>query len=489
MTVGIDNAKINLIWVLLRIFVTKMNILEELYLSQYHQHPDNMNLITGSASSRRYYRLTGNTDVIGTIGNDKRENDAFVYRSNTLSKANLNVPRVIVVSPDGMSYLQEDLGNDSLLSIIQKNGEEKSIDILLDTIELLVDFNYRGSERVDTSRCFPREAMDRRSVMWDLNYFKYCFLKPWSINFDEDRLEDAFEEFADDIVYNPEGTLMARDFQSRNILIHNSQPYLIDFQGARKGTGLYDLASLLWQSRLNLSESIRTKLAAHYREKARLYLGKDIADFEQRLAKQALFRVMQVLGAYGFRGLVDGNSQFITPIAKSLEYLENLSEKAQVNQYLLAVLKEAASHHHIIPTSSESLTIKVMSFSYKKGIPKDWSGNGGGFVFDCRALPNPGRYEEYKRYTGLDKPVIDYLENDGEILRFIKECEALVDRAVEKYLSRGFTSLMVCFGCTGGQHRSVYAAQQMAMHIAKRKGVTVDLWHREQNIKSIIHTS
>ena len=139
--------------------------------------------------------------------------------------------------------------------------------------------------------------------------------------------------------------------------------------------------------------------------------------------------------------------------------------------------------------TEKQLTVKVISFSYRRGIPEDNSGNGGGYVFDCRYVHNPGRYDEYKPLTGLDQPVIDFLEKDGEITEFLTNIYALTDAHVKRYIERGFTNLMICFGCTGGQHRSVYSAQHTAEHIHKKFGVRVELIHREQNVEQTLEAN
>lgn len=460
-----------------------MNRLIQLYKTIYGIAPESIVPITGSASTRRYYRLSGSESVIGTVGTDRRENEAFLYLTAHFRSCGLNVPEVLAVSDDCMAYLQQDLGNTSLLDVVKANGIAETMPMLKQSVESLASFNYLGAKGLDSTRCFPRAAMDHRSIMWDLNYFKYCFLKPSGVAFDEDRLEDAFVRLAAEVECNPEDNVMMRDFQSRNIMISHNEPYLIDYQGARMGTGLYDLASLLWQSRLDPDADVRRELAECYRAAAGRISGTEIRDFDRRLTQQALFRVMQVLGAYGFRGMIEGNAAFIAPMATSLGYLRPLCEVVDADPYLLTVLRSAAEHHPSMSVSAQGrLKVKVLSFSYKRGLPKDWTGNGGGFVFDCRALPNPGRYEQYKALTGMDKPVIDFLESDGEILEFLGQCEALVERSVKRYLRRGFTDLMVCFGCTGGQHRSVYAAQWMAERLTQKYPVIVELIHREQKV-------
>ena len=129
----------------------------------------------------------------------------------------------------------------------------------------------------------------------------------------------------------------------------------------------------------------------------------------------------------------------------------------------------------------QTLTVTILSFSYKNGLPSDPTGNGGGFIFDCRALPNPGRYPEYKTYTGRDRRVIEFLQGEPAVGLFLDHAEAIVSQSVEKYLERNFTSLQVAFGCTGGQHRSVYCAEQLAARLSKKYHCNILLRHREQD--------
>ena len=459
-----------------------------LYKSIFGQEPDSIKPLSAAGSSRRYFRLSGLPSVVvGTYGDNQLENKAFVYLSNHFKTKDLPVPSVLAVSDDGKRYIQDDLGDKSLYDFIACNGAEDpdTFSLMVEALRGLADVQVKGADGIEWNRCFPRPAMDRRAIMWDLNYFKYCFLKSTGIEFDEEALENEMIHLCDVVEGDNLMGLMLRDFQSRNIMIHNSRPYIIDFQGARKGPLLYDVASFLWQARIALSHEQRLKLAEKYVAQMKS-LGVDVgADWLQRLQTMALFRMIQVLGAYGFRGLQQQKAQFVTAIPTALNNaLSLINSLPHCNlDYMKSLLTEVAALPQFKAEKNVGrLTVKVYSFSYKKGIPTDYSGNGGGFVFDCRALHNPGRYDEYKRLTGRDKPVIDFLETDGEILDFLKSCSEIVDRSVARYVKRGFTNLSVSFGCTGGQHRSVYSAEWMAHHIAEHFDCNVQLIHREQNI-------
>ena len=467
-----------------------MNRLENLYFSTFGQYPQEIKPLLGAGSNRKYFRLIGPTIVIGTIGESLQENEAFIYFSNLFSSKNLPVPKVIAASDDRMCYLQEDLGDVSLYSVIQSYGKQSAEvdDLLLQIMTILPRFQYGFNEEIDGSICYPRKSMDHRAVMWDLNYFKYSFLKATGVDFDENILENEFEILAERVVENPDSTIILRDFQSRNIMLKDSQISVIDFQGARLGDGLYDVASILWQVRAGFTVEQRMKYAEMYRRSVEELTGKRMIGFSERIAVMVLFRLLQVLGAYGYRGLFERKAMFLEVIPGALQ-----SVCDAVNQlktlipnflpYLSSLLLKIASLPRFAPIEKvEDLTVTVTSFSYKKGLPEDFSGNGGGFVFDCRSMHNPGRYKEYKNLTGRDTSVIDFLENRGEIVTFLESCYALVDASVERYIERGFTSLSVSFGCTGGQHRSVYCAEHLAHHIHEKFGVTVRLNHREQSI-------
>lgn len=462
-----------------------MDRLVELYRNKYGCDPSLVKELTADGSPRRYYRMTGEADVIGTVGTSIRENEAFIAWGMHFSSLHLPVPEILAVTSDSMAYLQQDLGDTSLYTLISEQGGDVAYrDVIRHTIDVLPAFHY-GVDGFDWNKCYPRAAMDHRAVLWDLNYFKYCFLKASGIEFDEDKLESDFECLASILTDNPENTLMLRDFQSRNVMVDRSgTPYVIDFQGARRGSGLYDVASFLWQARAGFDDDLRLEMMDLYRRSAERISGKMIDRFESRVRLMALFRMLQVLGAYGFRGFVERKSMFLASIRQAVANLATLLDVIDSHApYLRQVLAQlVALPRFAMEDPHEGLTVTVMSFSYKKGIPDDMSGNGGGFVFDCRAVHNPGRYEEYKSLTGMDAPVIDFLETDGEMVRFMDECYGLVDSSVSRYIERGFTNLMVCFGCTGGQHRSVYGAEHMARHLKEKYGVRVRLIHRERNV-------
>lgn len=341
---------------------------------------------------------------------------------------------------------------------------------------------------MDFGYCYPLAEFNRRSILWDLNYFKYCFLKTTGLEFQENLLEDDFEHMADALLQIQPQVFMYRDFQSRNVMLREGKPYFIDFQGGRKGPFYYDVASFLWQAKANYPDSLRQELIDEYLDALQPYhaIGKE--QFLATLRHFVLFRTLQVLGAYGFRGYFEKKAHFIQSVPYAIENLRQLLETDFPEYpYLCLVLRKLTELPQFASVRNRrKLTVRVMSFSYKKGIPEDPSGNGGGYVFDCRAVHNPGKYEQYKQLTGRDKPVIDFLEQDGEILRFLEHVDALVDAHVQRFLERGFTNLSICFGCTGGQHRSVYSAEHVARHLNEKFGVRIQLIHREQHIEQTL---
>lgn len=461
--------------------------LEDLYIQRYGVAPEKVERLTPAGSNRQYFRMKGVANVVGVIGTSIDENRAFVYLSNHFRALGLPVPEVYAMSSDFLMYLQEDLGDTSLFSL------RNDMALLKATIERLPDFQFAGSVNLDYFKCYPVAEFDRQAIHWDLNYFKYCFLNTTHLSYREDLLEKEFNLMAERLSRNPQGTFMYRDFQSRNVMIKDGKPFFIDFQGGRRGPYEYDVVSFLWQAKAAFPKKVKDELIDVYIKAASKYIELDKQEFKSNLREFVLLRTLQVLGAYGFRGRFERKSHFLQSIPYALANLESLLEEPfEIYPYLTFVLRnmleaENKGQSEVIEKDKSDLTVTVTSFSYKKGIPTDSSGNGGGFVFDCRGMENPGRYAEYKAITGLDKPVIDFLESRGEIQSFLDNCYALVDPAVRCYDNRGFTSLMVNFGCTGGQHRSVYSAQHFAEHIkSKFPHVNVHLIHREQNIDTVL---
>ena len=464
--------------------------LRKLYLTYTGHEPEHIDELPSSGSNRRYFRLTGDPTLIGVGSESMEENRAFLYMAGHFRQKGLPVPQVYTHSEDGMYYLQQDLGDTLLFNAIEKGrktsvfGEDEK-QLLRKTIRLLPAIQYAGADGMDFAYCYPQAEFNSRSILWDLNYFKYCFLKATGMDFQEDRLEDDFQKMADVLLRSGSDTFMYRDFQSRNVMIKDGEPWFIDFQGGRRGPLYYDVASFLWQAQANYPESLRKELLKEYTDALREYQPVDEAYFYDRLRHFVLFRTMQVLGAYGFRGYFEKKPHFIQSVPFALENLRQLLQEPYPEYpYLCRVLRELTELKQFTDDlQKRRLVVKVTSFAYKKGIPDDPTGNGGGFVFDCRAVNNPGKYDRYKPFIGLDEPVIRFLEEDGEIITFLEHAYALVDASVKRYMERGFTNLSVCFGCTGGKHRSVYSAQHMAEHLNQKFGVQVNLIHREQNIE------
>lgn len=437
--------------------------------------------IPPAGSDRRYFRLIGrHLTCIGTYDPDRREAECFVELSRAFRKAGHNVPEVMSVSPDYSYYLQQDLGDDSLFSILGSDRSEYWVD---SSLESLVALQLTPSS-LWKGLCLS-QPFCMRQIMWDLNYFKYEFLKPSGIIFDEDRLEDDFVSLGKKLLDIPQDFwgFMMRDCQSRNVMITPEGPMFIDFQGGRFGPALYDAVSFLWQSRAGFSSRFREKMIVKY---ASCFCRGD-NDMAVRMLSSlddvVLFRQLQVLGAYGFRGLVQHRAHFILSIPGALKNLSELFSKKNTLCYpeLKRVISElSVSGRFTSEDKFAGLTVEVFSFSYKKGYPSDVSGNGGGFMFDCRAMHNPGRYTQYKSLTGRDHDVVQFLENRGEVVYFLRNAWSLTDPAIERYVARGFSNLQIGFGCTGGQHRSVYCAEQTAIHIRDIfPDVHVKLTHRE----------
>ena len=513
-----------------------MEKLINLYRAWCGRQPRYCRQLSGAGSNRTYIRITGGEGqtVIGVIGTSRDENHAFVSLARHFTNKRLPVPEILAVSGDELRYLQTDLGDVSLFDAIRGgrdaggryNQHEKQL--LVNAIKALPDIQIRGAQGLDWNCCYPQPEFNVDSVRFDLNYFKYCFLKATELDFHELKLEANFRMFAKDLVSEPSNSFLYRDFQARNIMLDGQgKPYFIDFQGGRKGPFYYDLASFLWQASAKYSFKLRRELVYEYYYSLKNYTEvPSVRHFVERLSQFVLFRMLQVLGAYGFRGYFERKKYFLDSIPPAMENLRDLLKigpQAFPYPYLMEILERLTQLPQFAPAevsapvrrdgfrTSDSniyeahpqdgpatfskydgkgpLVVRVFSFSYRKGIPEDSSGNGGGYVFDCRSTHNPGRYEPYKKLTGLDESVIRFLEDDGEILTFLAHVYDLADHHVQRYIQRGFTSLMFSFGCTGGQHRSVYCAQHLAEHLHEKFGIEVHITHREQGISQVLTTS
>ena len=470
-----------------------MKELEILFEQYTKQKPESIYELPSSGSNRRYFRISGSgISLIGAKGLDVDENIAFMEIAKHFKLKGLPVPQVLCATQDNMFYLQEDLGDITLFNTIQQGRETSNfspdeVALLKKTIATLPKLQFEGGKGLDYNICFPQPEFDERNVWFDCNYFKYCFLKTTGIEFSEIKLHDDLTKMAADLLEGGnEETFMYRDFQARNVMLVNGNPYFIDFQGGRKGPLYYDLASFVWQAKANYPTSLKEELIETYREALSAYVDipKDI--FYKKLRLFVLFRTMQVLGAYGFRGYFEKKPHFLQSVPFAIDNLRKLIQEQPFDEYpyIQQLLEELTSMRQFSDLRVErKLEVRIFSFSYKKGIPVDTSGNGGGYVFDCRAINNPGKYEHFKHFTGLDKEVIDFLEEDGEVTKFLSHVYELADAHVTRYMERKFTNLMFSFGCTGGQHRSVYCAQHLAEYLSKKYNITVKVYHREQDIK------
>lgn len=470
---------------------TEKNEIIELFENHFNEKVDTFEMLPLSGSYREYCRLQNkNRSVIGALNADVKENTAFLSFSNHFIKSGLPMPEVFAVSSDLKKYLLEDLGDTTLFRFLTATREKEgfSENIVAEykkVLKVLPKIQIIAGKGLDYSVCYPRDAFDKQSMMWDLNYFKYYFLKLAKIHFDEQALEDDFQLFTNYLLSANSGFFLYRDFQSRNVMLKDDEVYFIDYQGGRRGALQYDLASLLYDGKADIPQSVRTQLFDFYLSELKKYMTVDEEKFTVYFKGFVLIRIMQAMGAYGFRGFYEKKEHFLKSIPFALRNLEyilkdiklpvELPELFNVLQQLVhsEVLKE-------IGQVKSNLTVKVTSFSYKKGIPVDDSGNGGGHVFDCRAINNPGRYAEYKELTGKDLAVQEFLEQKSEIGIFLNSVKVLVDQSVKNYLERDFSHLSVSFGCTGGQHRSVYAAEKIAKHLQNNFPVNVVLVHREQ---------
>ena len=476
------------------------NILAELTRS-LGETPIDIVPIAASGSARKYYRIvTDKRTLIGTFSENTEENEAFLTFSKHFHDLGLNVPEVFVVNEEKTCYLQSDFGDDNLFAHVQKalianggpsTGSGTLIQLYKQALKHLVKFQCVGHQGLDYNKAYPTERFDRQAILDDLNYFKYYFLKPHEeIDFNETRLGKDFEAFADFVSQAPSDFFMYRDFQSRNIMVKDNELYFIDFQGGRKGPLNYDVVSLLYQVKAQMPQDVRDELVNYYKVELSQFVDPKTMKFDLYQPYFVHLRLLQVLGAYGFRGLIQKKSHFIESIPYALKEIQALAkaqpldDSPELHHIILQFNKIEQRYQAILQPPTGKLTVTVNSFSFKKGYPDDFSGNGGGFVFDCRALPNPGREPEFKTKTGRDWEVIDYLMAKPPVHVFLDHVKAIVGQSVDNYRERHFSNLMVSFGCTGGQHRSVFFAQTIYDWLkTEYPDICLKLNHIERKIK------
>ncbi len=465
-------------------------ILEKLFEEHFEKKPEHIEALAVSGSDRRYYRMkSGKTTAIGTYNTNVAENNTYFYFTELFRKHQVNVPEVYKTSKDRRAYLQQDLGNTSLFDTVLKEGYTEPVRKLYHTaLAQLAKVQWIAGREADYKQCFAAKQFDEKAIMSDLLYFKYYFADLQGIPYDRSGLMSEMELLSKDLGRVQPQTLMYRDFQSRNIMVSDGKIYFIDFQGCMQGPPQYDIASLLWQARAQLPGPWKEDLLNGYIKSLNdLHVPRmDEIYFRRGYVQFVLVRLLQVLGAYGFRGLLQHKAHFITSISPALKNLQMfLADHPQTPAYpeLRSLLekisapdmqeKYATSAHDEQP----KLTVQISSFSYKAGIPKTSGPHGGGFVFDCRGILNPGRYAAYKHLTGNDDMVRQFLERESKMPDFMNYVYALVSINVEDYIARGFEQLSVSFGCTGGQHRSVYAANQLANYLKTRYNVNSTVTH------------
>lgn len=471
---------------------TSISILTRMVTEKTGNQPISCVPLAQSGSHRRYYRFTfgdGGT-LIGVYNDDVAENRAFFEYTRFFAAQGLNVPTLLAIHEDERHYLLNDLGKqtlyDKLCEVRKDNGDfQEVMDDYRKVVAALPKFQMTAKKGLDMSVAYPRAAFDRQSMQWDLNYFKYYYLKMAYIPFNEQLLEDDYQRFMDYLLSVEDDFFLYRDFQSRNIMVFEDDVWFIDYQGGRKGALQYDIASLLYDAKADLSPETRNELLECYLDNLEKYIPVDRQQFKAAFNAFALIRIMQAMGAYGYRGYFERKTHFLQSVPYAIRNMHYLLEQNALPEGLPELRKvlQTLVDSYVAPISEnpDVLTVTVQSFSYKKGIPEDNSGNGGGFVFDCRALPNPGREKKYATFTGKDDCVKEYLEKYQEVETFVNHVCALVDMSVDNYLERKFTHLTVNFGCTGGQHRSVYFAERTAAHLREKyPQIVVDLRHREQ---------
>src|SRR6266404_4545613 len=470
----------------------RMDVLKKLFEQHFHAPPDHLVALQGDlgGSGRRIIRLSNEKNsAIGILYGVREENAAFLEFSRHFRRHGLPVPEIYAEALNQGAYLEEDLGDITLFEFLSQNRTGENIappvvEAYRKVVAVLPRFQVEAGRDLDYSVCYPIASFDRQSVAWDLNYFKYYFLRLAGIPFNEQALENDFGRLTEFLMTAQRAYFLYRDFQSRNILLHNGQPFFVDYQGGRKGALQYDIASLLFDAKADLPPEVRQDLLNHYLEALGHYINLEREAFMRHYYAYVYVRIMQALGAYGFRGFYERKAHFLQSVPyamKNLRWLLHHAELPIALPTLLGAFQSMLASEKLLALANEaeSLVVRIFSFSFHRGLPKDETGNGGGFVFDGRSLPNPGREERFKALSGKDAPVIDYLNQHESVHQFLAGVMSLVDASVSSYRQRGFKNLMVSFGCTGGQHRSVFLAEQLAKHFRATNGVEVAVRHLE----------
>jgi aminoglycoside/choline kinase family phosphotransferase len=479
-----------------------IDAIAELYHQWAGEKVKSIDVLPQSGSDRRYFRIyTSKGSYIATFGHNVPENDAFIYFSKHFGERQLPVPEIFAINEDRTIYIQQDFGDVSLLNRLEEEGLTDNIYTLFrNSLHELALLQVKGHEDLDYTRCLTNQEFGKQAIMADLLYFKYYFLDALRKPYDKQKLIDDFEALSTYLTHTEYKYFMFRDFQSRNILILPDQSaHFIDYQGGMRGAPQYDVASMIWQARANLPDEWKERLLDDYINSFESIVGQEVNRpvFKSQYNGYVLIRLLQVLGAYGFRGLFERKAQFLTSIPQALNnlkwFVNDQSMGISVPEFRrvldICVSEEIIERFTPLKATEETpLVVNIHSFSYRKQIPADESGNGGGFVFDCRGILNPGRLEEFKTQTGRDKGVKDFLEQQTRMSEFLNSVFDVVDISVENYIRRGFASLSISFGCTGGQHRSVYAADALARHLRNKFNVKIELKHIEQESKNWINT-
>ena len=449
-----------------------------------------------AGSERHYFRLhTAKNTYIATYGANIKENAAFIYFSNQFQQQQLSTPQILYCSADNKIYFQQDFGDVSLLNQLEENGFSDPIYLLFKkSLQQLAQLQVKGDEVIDYSKCLTNAEFGKQAILADLLYFKYYFLDALRRPYDKQKLLNDFEALSDFLSQTEYKYFMFRDFQSRNIMVTpDSEVHFIDYQGGMKGAPQYDVASLLWQAKANLPDQWKKSLLEDYIDAFEKLVNRPVDRdlFRSQYNGYVLIRLLQVLGAYGFRGLFERKAHFLTSIPLALQNLQWFTNHHSLGLLLPEFTKvlDLCTSEEVIKeftplqaTMDTPLIVEVNSFSFiQNGYPKDETQNGGGFVFDMRGILNPGRFDEYKHLSGLDKPVKDFLEQRTKMPDFLNSVYSMIDISVEEYIRRDFENLVINFGCTGGQHRSVYAAEAIARHLRNKFKVNIELTHFNRN--------